>query len=335
VCVCILFVKVELVSVQRVLVSRFATMPKFAATMLSDMEEIPCIKVGDFTFHLELDEIGPETAEIARKELRETPEIKRESSAALRKLLEADKDLNVPSDNDTWLVRFLRPCKFYPESAYDLIKRYYSFKVKHSDMYNGLVPTREKNVFQQNMLVVQPNRDQLGRRVLIIELGKKWKPSEVTLDEVFKGAVLFLEIAMLEPETQVCGGVVIFDMDGLSISQTTKFTPMFAKRIVDWLQDSVPLRVKNIHIVNQPYIFKVVFNLFKPFLREKLRSRIIFHGTDRKSLHEYMDPKVLPSCYGGTVDIPRINGTQWFELLERCDKEFEAINSYGMKKKAK
>lgn len=44
---------------------------------------------------------------------------------------------------------------------------------------------------------------------------------------------------MLEPETQVCGAVVIFDMDGLSLAQTTKFTPAFAKRIVDWLQVSI------------------------------------------------------------------------------------------------
>lgn len=241
------------------------------------------------------------------------------------------------------------------------IKRYYSFKVKHSDIYNGLVPSKEKNIFEQNILTVQPNRDQLGRRILILELGsksrdttcfkkynflfifsEKWKTSEVTLDEVFKGAVLFLELAMLEPETQVCGAVVVFDMDGLSLSQTTKFTPMFAKRIVDWLQvsfslifffvtsvlfiflqDSVPLRIKNIHIVNQPYIFKIVFNLFKPFLREKLRNRIIFHGTDRKSLHQHLSPKCLPECYGGSLNLPRINGPQWLELLLQCDQEYE------------
>lgn len=64
----------------------------------------------------------------------------------------------------------------------------------------------------------------------------KWKPAEVKLDEVFRGIVLFLEAAMLEPQTQVCGAIVIFDMDGLTLAQTTKFTPTFAKRIVDWLQ---------------------------------------------------------------------------------------------------
>lgn len=137
---------------------------------------------------------------------------------------------------------------------------------------------------------------------------------------------------MLEPETQVNGAVVIFDMDGLSLQQTWQFTPQFAKRIVDWLQDCVPMRVKAIHIINQPKIFNVVFALFKPFLREKLRSRIIFHGTDRPSLHKHISPKCLPPCYGGTSEIPRVNGDQWYDLLLKCDQEYYAINSYGYNK---
>ncbi|XP_049821828.1 alpha-tocopherol transfer protein-like isoform X1 [Aethina tumida] len=301
--------------------------------MLSDMDELPTVQLGDFKLEFELGEPSPKVQEIARKELRETPDVVKEAIPALRDLLKEEKDLHVPLDNELWMIRFLRPTKFYPESARDLIKRYYDFKRKHSALYDGLLPSKEKNVFQQDVLTVQPNRDQFGRRILVIELGKKWKTNELTLDEVFKGCVLFVEAAMLEPETEICGAVVIFDMDGLSLSQTTKFTPAFAKRIVDWLQDSVPVRVKNIHIVNQPYIFKIVFALFKPFLREKLRSRIIFHGSDRKSLHQYMDPSCLPSCYGGTLDLPRVTGPQWLEMLEKCDKEFKAINSFGYNKK--
>lgn len=30
-------------------------------------------------------------------------------------------DLIVPIDNDDWLIRFLRPSKFYPESALELV----------------------------------------------------------------------------------------------------------------------------------------------------------------------------------------------------------------------
>jgi len=297
--------------------------------MLSDLEALPSIKIGDFVLRFELEELSEEGREVAERELRETPENKENGIKELRKLLEKESDLVVPSDNDGWMIRFLRPCKFYPESAFELIKRYYSFKVRHIDQYYGLMPSKEANIFKSNVLTVFPNRDQLGRRILLLELGKKWKHKEVSLDEVFKGCVLFLEAAMLEPETQVNGAVVIFDMDGLSLQQTWQFTPPFAKRIVDWLQDSVPLRIKGIHIINQPKIFQMVFALFKPFLREKLRSRIIFHGTDRESLHKHMDPKCLPKCYDGTIDMPTIEGSEWYELLLKCDKEYLALNNYG------
>ncbi|XP_050309794.1 alpha-tocopherol transfer protein-like isoform X4 [Anthonomus grandis grandis] len=300
---------------------------------MSNMTEMPTVQLGNYTLQVELKEPNSKVQEIARKELRETPEVAQAAIKELRELLKEEKDLYVPLENDLYLTRFLRPTKFYPESARDLIKRYYAFKQKHANMFDGLTPNKERNIFEQNILTVQPNRDQFGRRILVIELGSKWKTDKVTLDEVFKGCVLFLETAMLEPETQVCGAVVIFDMNGLSLSQTTKFTPSFAARIVEWLQDSVPLRIKNIHVVNQPYIFKMVFALFKPFLREKLRSRIIFHGTNRKSLHEYVDPSALPEWYGGTLDVPMISGPQWLQLLEKCEAEFEAINSYGYKKK--
>jgi len=179
--------------------------------------------------------------------------------------LTAEKDLKSPWDNDAWLIRFLRPCKYYPESSLSLIKNYYNFKVKHSSVYDNLKPSRERNIFEQNILTVLPNRDQYGRRVLIIELGKKWKHNKCSLDEV---------AAMLEPSTQIAGAIVIFDMDGLTLQQTWQFTPPFAKRIVDLLQEAMPVRIKNIHIVNQPYVFNMVFALFKPFLKEKLKSRV-------------------------------------------------------------
>lgn len=54
------------------------------------------------------------------------------------------------------------------------IKRYYHFKIKHNDMYNELMPSTEENIFKANILTVFPNRDQLGRRILLLELGSEY-----------------------------------------------------------------------------------------------------------------------------------------------------------------
>ncbi|XP_029155352.1 alpha-tocopherol transfer protein-like isoform X2 [Nylanderia fulva] len=299
---------------------------------LSDLKEIPCMKIGNRIFEIELNPPPSELQEVAKKELRENPELQKESVARLRELLKAEIDLKSPFHNDAWLIRFLRPCKYYPESSLQLIKQYYNFKARHS-VFDNLKPSREKNIFDQNILTVLPIRDQYGRRMLVVEIGKKWKHNKCSLDEIFKGCVLYLEAAMLEPSTQIAGAVVIFDMDGLTLQQAWQFTPPFAKRLVDLLQEAMPLRIKNLHIVNQPYVFNMVFALFKPFLKEKFKSRIIFHGSDRKSLHGYISPKCLPANYGGTLDVPLIDGPTWYKMLIQCEKEYEAINEYGYKKK--
>jgi len=301
--------------------------------MLSELDALPSVQLGDYTLRFELEELTPFGHEIAKKELREEDDIKKQAVEELRDMLrlQEEKGLTVPLDSDDWLVRFLRPCKYYPKSACELIQRYYQFKVKHSEIYNDLMPSREENVFKNNIISVFPNRDQLGRRVLLLELGTPWNHKQVNLDEVFKGCVLFLEAAMLEPETQVHGAVVIFDMNGLSLQQVWQFTPAFARRIVEFLQEAVPLRLKALHVVNQPKIFNMVFAMFKPFLKEKLRNRIYFHGSDMSSFQKHITPDCLPTCYGGTLDIPKVRGDQWYELLRQCDKEYEAINSYGYK----
>lgn len=64
----------------------------------------------------------------------------------------------------------------------------------------------------------------------------------------------------------------------------------------------MPMRTDAIHIVNQNWICDVPFKILKPFLNEKMRSRIFFHGSNMESLHQHIDKKHLPSKYGGYMD---------------------------------
>lgn len=56
--------------------------------MLSDLESLPSIQLGDFTLRFELDELAPEGKAIAEKELRETPENREKGVKELRQLLQ-------------------------------------------------------------------------------------------------------------------------------------------------------------------------------------------------------------------------------------------------------
>lgn len=55
--------------------------------MLSDIDKLPGVQLGDFLLQFELDEPRESVQEIARKELRETPENVKPAVDELRRLL--------------------------------------------------------------------------------------------------------------------------------------------------------------------------------------------------------------------------------------------------------
>lgn len=92
-------------------------------------------------------------------------------------------------------------------------------------------------------------------------------------------------------------------------------------------QTCMPLRTDAIHIVNQGWAFDMVFKMFKPFLNEKMRSRIFFHGTNMTSLHNHIDKAHLPSRYGGYLkDFPY---TSWTDNLKQNDKILRELQQLG------
>lgn len=67
----------------------------------------------------------PEDLEIAREQLRETPENVQAGLAELRELLKNDDSIYFGDDEETLRI-FLRPCKWYAQSAYELVSKIFS-----------------------------------------------------------------------------------------------------------------------------------------------------------------------------------------------------------------
>lgn len=75
------------------------------------------------SIRVETDPLTPELQEKAQNELRETPEVVQASIEELRVALKAEKNLYW-GESDEVLIRYLRPVKFYPQSALALVSRY-------------------------------------------------------------------------------------------------------------------------------------------------------------------------------------------------------------------
>lgn len=155
------------------------------------------------------------------------------------------------------------------------LRRIAEFKREYSALLKGLMPDDEKAAFVENDVVnVLTNRDQDGRRVLVVHCGELWDPKRVSADQLFRIFYLIQIAALVEPVTQVRGVVVIMDFDGLGMKQVRALSPSFSKRLLTFIQDAMPLRLKQVHMVNQPFLFNMVWTLFKPFVHEKLKTRV-------------------------------------------------------------
>jgi retinaldehyde-binding protein 1 len=280
-------------------------------------------------FRLKTIPLDDETRLVAERELRETPEVRATAIVELRRLLGENKDLHY-ADDDKTLVIFLRPTHFYPESAIKLMRRIAEFKLDYVKILKDLVPEDEKSSFVDNNVVnVLTNLDQDGRRVLVVNCGGVWNTKKVTADSLFRIFYLVHVAALVEESTQVRGVVVIMDFDGLGLSQVRSLTPSFSKRLLTFIQDAMPIRMKQVHIINEPTIFKMVWALFKPFIREKLGSRMFLHGKDRESLHKHMNPEFLPANYGGKLPAIDYSGKEWYPTVVDHLDCIEKWNTFG------
>ncbi|EFA03468.1 retinaldehyde-binding protein 1 [Tribolium castaneum] len=284
-------------------------------------------------FDLDTSPLSEESRKIAEQELRETPENVAKALQELRELLKNDDTMYFKDDDETLMI-FLRPCKFYAKSAYELMKRVSDFKLKYKDNLENLMPEDEKQAFtEHNVVNVLTNRDNKGRRVLLVNVGGSWDTSKVTSDQLFRIFYLIHEAAVLEPETQVRGVVVIMDFDGLSLKQISAFSPAFSLKLLSFIQDAMPLRLKEVHMVKQPFIFKMVWQIFKPFIKEKLKNRIFFHGSKMSSLHKYIEPSHLPKDYDGTMPKIDYTGADWYPCIEKYSDHIRTFNTFGYVKK--
>ncbi|KAM4737751.1 LOW QUALITY PROTEIN: alpha-tocopherol transfer protein-like [Anableps anableps] len=148
----------------------------------------------------------------------------------------------------------------------------------------------------------------------------KWKPNDYPFVDNVRALYLTLEKLIQPEETQVNGLVILADYTGVGMSQASNPGPFLAKKIVSILQDGFPIRIKAVNIINEPRIFKGIFAIIKPFLKEKMAERYVLHGSDLRSLHRNIPPSVLPEEYGGTAG--RLDMSAWSRLLLDCEEEF-------------
>ncbi|XP_050950810.1 alpha-tocopherol transfer protein [Labeo rohita] len=237
----------------------------------------------------------------------------------LKQKAEAEKSTGHLNLSETFLIRFLQARDFDVALALKLLINYHKWRQECPEITADLRPSSVIGLLQNNYHGVLTSRDDAGSRVLIYRIGQ-WNPKEFTAYEVFRVSLITSELIVRECETQKNGLKAIFDLQDWCFAHALQINPSLAKKISSVLTDSFPLKVRGIHLINEPIFFRPVFAMIRPFLPDKIKQRIHMHGSSyARSLSDCFPEAILPLEYGGTG--PSINEVcqDWTEFIMQSE----------------
>ncbi|XP_077519336.1 alpha-tocopherol transfer protein-like isoform X1 [Amblyomma americanum] len=267
----------------------------------------------------------------AKAELHETSERHAKALEELLVLLDGEAAVLRTRTDPMFLLRFLRARKFDTPAAFQLLRNYYRMRFENPDLYQDLYPSSVKEIFDLQCLGFLRDPDAEGRKVFLLRMGK-WSPDVCSLEAMYKPSTLAWELALEEAGTQVNGIVALVDLDGGSLKHVASMSPAHAFKIVYCVQECYPIRLKAIHIVNQPLFFTLLLRFLKPLVKNKFFQRLHLHGRNYASLHEYLPREILPSEYGGERE--PFDNSEFVDALLRNEEAFKLHETFGYRQRS-
>lgn len=111
-------------------------------------------------------------------------------------------------------------------------------------------------------------------RIMLIRPGI-YDANQFTIQDVMKVSTMVNDILMVEDDsTVVAGQIGIIDLQNVTMAHFIQMQPAFMKKMTMMWQDGMPVRQKGVHYINVPSTFEKIFNVFKSFMNEKMKSRV-------------------------------------------------------------
>ncbi|CAG0889203.1 unnamed protein product [Darwinula stevensoni] len=241
--------------------------------------------------------------EKAEKELKERKETRADDIKAIRHWLEKQPHLqSVPRDDQTILM-FLRGCKFSLERTKEKLDMFFSIKTLLPEFFeNGdpMHPTNRAILRLGTCLPIEGKYDAEGRKIIIMRVAVH-DPDKFKQENIFRVNCFIMDIILHEDEqTQICGFIGVMDMAGMTWAHGMAISPTLAKKSMTAWQDGYPTRPKGFNYIHTPSYFETIFNIFRGFMKEKMKRRLSIHGSRLESLHQNVPPDLLPEELGGT-----------------------------------
>jgi len=248
----------------------------------------------------------------------------------LKEILTRETDLVYPQDDPVYLLKYLRYKKGDVDKAAKAVVGWWKMRHRLSDLHENLQPSYFKEHYAKKFSTTAAYRDSFGRQLMIWNL-KNWDPKSMSFIDMLKSNFCVVDTITRRHLTQLNGVIYIFDMSGLGLAHARAITPYCLKTMLG-LTEGFPLKIKEIHFINHPSFFNAVIAIGKMFMKPKMKQRLQFHGYNVASLHEFIDPAILPKVYGGCLEDEEFEEEGFVQEMmdkEQYYHEFFDVRKYG------
>ncbi|MPC26285.1 Alpha-tocopherol transfer protein-like [Portunus trituberculatus] len=149
-------------------------------------------------------------------------------------------------------------------------------------------------------------------------------PNTTSMDDMMKAVLVTLDLIQEEEESLgIVGFQMLLDAGEMTLAHASQITPPLMKKFATLIQDGYPMRPKGLNYINTPAAFDTVFNIFRSFMKEKMKKRVHIHGSDMESLYKQVPREMLPVEYGGTNGtVEEIKSTRRLSICINTPKSF-------------
>uniref|UniRef100_A0A1A9W4K8 CRAL-TRIO domain-containing protein n=1 Tax=Glossina brevipalpis TaxID=37001 RepID=A0A1A9W4K8_9MUSC len=269
--------------------------------------------------HHNTNEFSKQIQKVAKNELCESQCIREQSLEQLRNWLSKNMDILNMRCDDGFLLRFLRAKKFSVTLAQQTILKYLNIKrtFPHLSTELDILDAKLNDIISSGYIFATPKRDKNNRRVIIVN-AKGFNAKLYGSSEQAKVHFLTYECLMEDPITQVVGVTHIGNFSGVTTQHVTNWKPSEFARFFKWGEQSLPMRHKEIHLINLPSGLKWLIEFAKGRVSLKIRNRLTVHS-NAEELCKSIDPECLPRELGGRMSTKEMLDLWKRELLKKRD----------------
>ncbi|KAK8734202.1 hypothetical protein OTU49_006058 [Cherax quadricarinatus] len=261
--------------------------------------------------------LSEELLQRAKEEINEVPERRADDIEHIRDWLKHQPHITARLDDWT-ILRFLRGCKFSLQRTKEKLDMFYTCKTLCPEWYKNRDPQDKKirAILELGLVLPLPRVNEHQRTIVLCRPGHR-DPASTSINDMARTVFTIFDVLLDEDETAwVTGLEVLLDTAELNFQHAAQMTPSVVKKATTIMQEGYPMRPKGLHYINTPAAFDTVFNIFKSFMKEKMRKRVHIHGTDMESLYRHVPKSVLPVEYGGTNGTIEEITKYWIERLD-------------------